>query len=429
MKKIYLLLTALLLCSITYAQNLTTNNKIVAFVNKRIITQFELNEQVTATVKKLKNKGNTNINMTDVQKQVLDQLILIQIQLDLAARSGIKTNDLEINNAIDNLTKSQNKSVEKLAAEEGMNVTEYKAYVRDQILVEKLKMREVDAKISINDDEINRVLSSKIYQQKTDYHIANILIGIPEQATQATINEKEALANKVLLQLKNGASFTDLALKYSSGSNAINGGDLGWKSSNSLPPIIIEQLQQTPKDGYTSIVKMPIGFLIFKLINTRKQGEPDIVTQYHVRHILIKPSEIMSDEEAHHKIQAIYQQLISLNDDESAQNQAFIKLAKQNSEDGSAMKGGDIGWVTPGDTVPQFEKVMIATKLGVISPPLKTEFGWHILEVTEKRDSNMANDKEKNAIRQELRDSKAQTLYEEWVGSLRDSAYVRINND
>lgn len=406
-------------------------NQVAAYVNKRIITTNELNIQLAQTKANLQQRGIPQSEEKDLRSKVLEQLILQQIQLDLAARGGIKTTDAEINDAIVNTEKSQGindyQMRAKLAAQ-GVSYDDFRQQMGNQITLEKLKQREVDGRVSLNEDEVNRVLDSETYKNRIDYHLSDIIIGIPEQATQEIVTQKQALADNVYSQLKSGASFEQMSVRYSTAPNALTGGDLGWKSNTSLPPMILNQLTAIKVGDVTQVIKLPVGFFIFKLTGIKQHGTPQIVRQYHVRHILIKVNELTSDEEARQKITSLRDQLMKVESNPLQESQTFVKLAKQYSDDTSSIKGGDIGWISKGDTVPQFEQAMLTTPVGKISQPFRSPFGWHILQVMETRDSNMANDREKAEIRQDLRDTKAQMLYAEWIRNLRDMAYVKISD-
>jgi peptidyl-prolyl cis-trans isomerase SurA len=409
-----------------------TVNKIVAYVNKRIITQNEVSKQIVQARNNLQQRGIANADTTDLRAKVLDQLIMQQIQLDLAARGGIKTSDAEVTDAITSIEKGQSLSDSQFRAKltsQGVTFDDFRQQISDQITIEKLKQREVDGRVVVNDDEVTRILNSASYKNRIDYRLADIVVNIPEQATLEVTSQKQALADQIYTQLKQGASFDQLVLKYSNGPNVLNGGDLGWKSNTSLPPIILNQISNLPVGGIAPVVKFPGGFFIFKVNAIKQHGTPQIVRQYHVRHILIKVNELTSDDEAHQKIQNIYNQLAKDSSNQALESKEFTDLAKQYSDDTSSIKGGDIGWVNKGDTVPQFEQQMMSNPVGKISQPFKSPFGWHILEVLETRDSNLANDREKAEIRQELRETKAQILYTEWMRNLRDMAYVKINDD
>lgn len=407
-------------------------NKIAAYVNKRIITQNEVDNQTRQAQINLQQQGVKDSDHTDLRNKVLDQMILQQIQLDMAARGGIKTTDTEINQAILNMAKSQGLSDAQMRAslaKQGLSMEQLRQQLGDQITNDKLKQREVDGKVFVNDDEVTRVINSESYKNRIDYHLSNIMIGIPEQATQEIINQKSILANQAEQLLQQGQPFEKVALKYSTAPNALSGGDLGWKSNTSLPPAIVDQIKNLPIGGVSPVIKFPIGFLIFKVTGVKQHGTPQIVRQYHVRHILVKVNELTSDSEAHQKINGIYDKLAKDKGNPEQESADFITLAKQFSDDpGSAIKGGDLGWTSKGDTVPQFEQTMLSTPTGQISQPFQSPFGWHILQVTEVRDSNMADEKERADIRKELRETKAQVLYAEWIRNLREMAYVKVND-
>lgn len=409
-----------------------TVNKIVAYVNKRIITQNEVNKQIIQARNNLQQRGVKDADNADLRAKVIDQMIMQQIQLDLAARGGIKTSDAEVTDAINNIEKTQGLNDTQFRAKlatQGIAFNDFRQQISDQITTEKLKQREVDGRVVVNDDEVTRILNSSSYKNRIDYRLADIVINIPEQATMEVTAQKKALADQIYNQLKQGASFDQLVLKYSNGPNVLNGGDLGWKSNTSLPPIILSQISNLPIGGIAPVVKFPMGFFIFKVNAIKQHGSPQIVRQYHVRHILVKVNELTSDDEAHQKIQNVYNQLAKDAGNPALESKEFTDLAKQYSDDTSSLKGGDLGWLNKGDTVPQFEQQMMSNPVGKISQPFKSPFGWHILEVTETRDSNLANDREKAEIRQELRETKAQMLYTEWIRNLRDMAYVKMSDD
>jgi peptidyl-prolyl cis-trans isomerase SurA len=413
-------------------QKIKTINRVVAFVNKGIVTSNQVDAMMTQTLQTFKQKGIANSDSTEIREKVIDQLVMQQIQLDLAERSGIKTNDLEVNDAISNMAKAQNTTVEGLkatVAKQGISYDDFRTQIQSQITMEKLKQREVDGRVIVNDDEVNRVLNSEAYKSRVDYRLAMISISIPEQATADVVQQRQAVADKAYNELKSGVTFDKVAVKYSNSPNALSGGDLGWRSSAALPPVIADKLNNLPTGGFTPVIKLPYGFFIFKVNEIRKHGTLQIVKQYHVRHILVKVNENTSDDEARQKINEVKSKLDQGAKDPTKLNSDFIKYAKQYSEDTSSISGGDIGWVSSGDTVPAFEQTILKTPIGVVSDPVRTPFGWHILQVTGIRDSNLTNDREKAAIRQELRDNKATMLYAQWIRDIREMAYVKMNDD
>ncbi len=270
-------------------------NKIVAYVNKRIITQNELTNQMAQAKFNLSERGIKDTNTADLKNKVLEQMIMQQIQLDLAQRGGIRTSDAEVNDSIAANEKAQRITDEQMhqkLASQGLSYDDFRSQIRDQITIEKLKQREVDGRVVINEDEVTRILNSETYKNKIDYRLADIVINMPEQAMQEVIAQKQKQADMIYQLLKQGQSFDQMAIKYSSAPNALTGGDLGWKSNTSLPPIILNQLTGLKQGEITQVIKLPVGFFIFKVNGIKQHGTPQIVRQYNVRHILIKVNEL-----------------------------------------------------------------------------------------------------------------------------------------
>lgn len=407
-------------------------DQIIVFVNKGVITSNQINSGVNQAVYNFKEKGITPPDLKTLRHQVIEQLIMQKIQLDLANNAGIKTSDIEVTDAINNMVKQQKTTLETFKAKleaSGLSYKDFRQQVQDQLTVEKLKQREVGGRLTISENEVNRVLSSELFKHKIEYQLSDVVLTIPEHATEDVMKQKYDLASQALNALKAGQPFTSVVVKYSDSPNALSGGEIGWKSNLSLPPVIAKSLETVPKGGYTNIIQLPMGFFIFKVNDIRKYGEAQMVKQYHVRHILIKVNETRSSDEAYDKIMSIKKLLNKDQGNTTKQNQDFIKYAKEYSEDTSSINGGDLNWVSMGDTVPAFESAIIHTPVGVISEPIHSPFGWHLLEVIGVRDSNLATDRDKAEIRQELRANKANVVYEQWLRDIRDSAYVKMNQD
>lgn len=407
-------------------------DRIVVFVNKNVITSNQVEAAIQQTLYNLKEKNIPVTNSADLRHQVTEQLIVQSIQLDIANNNGIKTTESETTDAITGILKQQKITLEQLQAKlagSGISYANFKQQVQDQITVDKLKQREVGGRVSVSENEVNRILSSELFKHKVEYELSDIVISLPMNPSEAIINEKRNLANLAYQSLQSGQKFASVVVKYSDAANALSGGKLGFKSNLSLPPMIVKELENTQVGAYTNVIQLPMGFFIFKLDGIRKYGEAQMVRQYHVRHILIKVNQTRTDEEAHAKIIEIQKSLEQDKNNPEKLNLDFIKYAKEYSEDTSSINGGDLNWVSLGDTVPTFESAVIHTKVGVISPPIKTPFGWHLLEVLGIRESNLATDKEKSEIRQELRMTKANLVYEQWLRDIRSAAYVKFNQD
>ena len=405
-------------------------NRIVAFVNKSVITSKEVDEGVKQTIYNFQEKNIATPPLNTLKHQVLEQLIMQKIQLDMAKNAGIKTSDVETNDAISNILKQQKISLEELKIKlikSGITYSDFRRQVQDQLTIEKLKQREIGGRVSISENEVDRILSSELYKHKIEYDLSDIVVNIPDHASDDIIKQKKVIINAAYNALKTGQPFTQIVMKYSDGQNALSGGDLGWRSNLALPPIIVKELEDLPIGGFTNVIQLPSGLFIFKINKTRKYGEAQIVKQYHVRHILIKVNETRSSDEAYDKIMSIKRLLNEDTGNLAKLNQDFVKYAKEYSEDTSSINGGDLNWVSKGDTVPAFESAMLNTPVNTVSQPIHSPFGWHLLEVVGIRDSNLASDREKDEIRQELRASKANLIYEQWLRDIRDAAYVKIN--
>ena len=407
-------------------------NRIVVFVNKDVITSEEVDMGLRQTLYNFKEKGIIAPSQNILRAQVLEQLIMQDIQLGLAKNTGIKTSDIETTDAINNMLKQQNISQEQLKvklAASGLSFNGFREQVQNQITIEKLKQREIGGRIIVSENEVNRVLSSEMYKHKVEYKLSDIVLNIPEHASDDVIRQKSTSANEAYNALKSGLPFTQVVVKYSNAPNVLSGGELGWKSNVSLPPVISKELETLAVGGFTHVIQLPMGFFIFKINEIRKYGEAQFVKQYHVRHILIKTNETRSSEEAYDKIVSIKKLLDMDKGNLTKLNTDFIKYAKEYSEDTSSINGGDLNWISKGDTVPAFESAVLSTPIGVISQPIHSPFGWHLLEVVGVRDSNLATDREKAEIRQELRANKANMIYEQWLRDIRDMAYVKMNQD
>lgn len=407
-------------------------NKIVAFVNKGVITSNEVNSKVEEIVHGFEQKKVAPPNINDIRSKVLDQLIMQKIQLDLATRAGIKVSDLDVAEAMNSIAKQNKMSLEqfkKTLQQQGVTFDEFRKQIQVQMIIDRLKQREVDARVIVNDDEVNRVLNSEAYKTRIDYNLSDIIVSIPEQATNEVIGQKQDLAIKAYNELKSGVPFYKVAATYSNAPNALSGGELGWRTNAALPTPILNALKNLKNGEYTDIIHLPVGFFIFRVNEFKQHGVPQIVHQYHVRHILIKVNEITGDEEAHQKILSIKKTLDMYSKNPLEESETFVRLAKQYSQDTSSINGGDLGWVSRGDTVPQFEKVMLNLPLGTISEPVRTPFGWHLMQVLALRDSNLTTDREKAEIRQELHENKAGLLYTQWLRDIRDMAYVKVNDE
>jgi len=400
-------------------------DRIVAVVNDDVITQYELNDHIQLIVSQLKKQGTPLPPQNVLERQLLERLIVDRVQLQYAKETGLRVDDTQLEKTLERIAENNKMSLQSMREtleHDGVNFNHFREEIRNEIILARLKEREVDNKVVVTDSEIANYLKSQAALGKEDeFNLAHILVMVPEQASPEQIQNKRARAELALEQIKKGADFGQIAVSFSDASDALQGGALGWRPAGRLPPLFLEALRSMQPGDVSSVLRSANGFHIIKLLDKRGKDATIEVQQSHVRHILIKTSELMSESEARTRL---------LNLKERLENGAdFAELARVNSEDGSAAQGGDLGWIGPGDTVPEFERAMNALKIGQISDPVRSPFGWHLIEVLERRKQDVTHDRERLLARQALRARKADEAYEEWLRQLRDSAYVEYHLD
>ena len=425
------LITALVLClafsSGAFAQRMSLVDRVVAVVNNEAITLSELNDQVAAAERQLRRQGTPLPEHATLERQVLERLILVKAQLQLANDLGIKVEDVQLDRAVQRIADNNGMSLadfRKALESGGVSFDKFRKEVREQIILTRLREREVDRKIHVSDSEIDMYLEQNkdTLQQQTEYNVAHILVRLPDQASPERIEAARAKAEKARAEALAGADFAKLAATYSDGPDALKGGELGWRSAARLPDLFTAALKSMQVNGISQVLRSPAGFHILKLLGRRDAagaGGPP-VEQTHVRQILIRTSQAVSDADAKRTLDNLRERIVRGGAD-------FAELARVHSEDGSAAHGGDLGWIYPGDTVPDFERAMNALKPGEISQPVKTQFGWHLIQVLARRTAGMTPERMRLQARQALRERKADEAYQEWLRKLRDETYVEIH--
>jgi peptidyl-prolyl cis-trans isomerase SurA len=405
------------------AQPATTDvDRIVVIVNDDVITASELASRLMETKKQLALE-KIKIPPDDIlRKQLLDRMVLERLELQLAAQNGIHVSDADVDRTFETLAQRNKLSVEdfrKAMTSNGMDVDAFRAQLRDQIAIQQLLEREINNRITVTDGEVSNFLENheNLADMGVSYNLSHILIGIPESASPEAIQAAKKRADDILRQLKQGADFGQTAVSYSQGSDALKGGSLGWKKAGELPELFLSALKNLSPGEVSEVLRGPNGFHILKLNDKRGDTQTASVTQTHVRHILLRPSEILSAAEARHQL---------LNLRERIQNgEDFAALARAHSEDpGSAANGGDLGWVNPGQMVPEFEKAMNALKPNELSEPVRTSFGLHLIQVLGRRTHDVTKERMLDTARQQIHARKADERYEQWSRQLRDEAFV-----
>jgi peptidyl-prolyl cis-trans isomerase SurA len=403
-----------------------TVDRVVAIVNDEAITQHEVDDARGVVLAQMKQQ-NVEPPAPDVlDKQVLERIITERALMQYAKESGLRVDDTQIERAIQRIAQDNKMTPEELRkelAKEKINYTKYREDIRNEIIVQRLREREVESTLTVSDAEVDLYLAA-LKGQKTgdsEYQLAHILVMVPEQANAAQIEAKRRRAEEALRAIKNGAEFGQVAAGYSDANDALRGGNLGWRSGARLPTVFADQVRTMQPGDVSPVLRSASGFHIVKLIDKRGRNEPTVVDQTHARHILIKVNELVSEADGKVKIDRLKDRLDS--------GAKFEELAKLNSEDASAAKGGDLGWVNPGDTVPEFQEAMNKLAINQISPPVRTPFGWHIIQVLERRKQDVTAERQRAEAQLAIRQRKADEQFQAWVREVRDRAYVEIRLD
>jgi peptidyl-prolyl cis-trans isomerase SurA len=397
-------------------------DRVVAVVNSEAVTRFDLESQVKLAVAQLKRQGTPLPPADLLERQLLERMITSRVLAQAARETGLRVDDTQLQRAVERIAQDNKLTPEEFRADmekDGVSFSRFREEVRTEILISRLKEREVDSKIVITDAEIESHLRNQAAQGGKDdeYSLAHILLLVPEQASPEQIQARRVVADRVLEQLRSGGDFSQVSASFSDAQNALDGGLLGWRTAARLPEMFVDAARGLKVGEITPILRSPNGFHILKLVDKRGNESPVIVQQTRVRHILVRTNEVVSETEARQRLADLKERVLLGNAD-------FAELARLHSEDASAGRGGELGWISPGDTVPDFERAMDALKPGELSEPVRSPFGWHLIQVLERRDEDMSRERQRMVARQAIRQRKADEAYQEWVRLQRDRAYV-----
>jgi peptidyl-prolyl cis-trans isomerase SurA len=401
-------------------------NRIVAIVNDDIIMSSQLEAAITDVVAQLQEKGTPIPEQSVLVKQVLERLVMETLQLDLAEANGITVDDATLNEEAQKLAAQNNLTLtefREVLESQGYSYADFREKLRKELLIQQVRRQMVGSRITVNEQEIDNMLAMLKSSGKGDieYHLAHILVAIPEGAGPDEISAAEQRASNILERLRNGASFTDIAIAESDAQTALEGGDIGWRSLGQMPSLFVEPLKSMQVGDVSDLIRSPGGYHIIKLLEKRGD-ERHIVAQTKARHILLKPDEVNSDEAVRLRIEQL---MVRLQNGED-----FATLARAHSQDPlSAARGGDLGWLNQGDTVPEFEDQMNRLEPGELSKPFKSQFGWHLVQVMERRDHDSTEEYERSKVRQLIRSRKYDEELFLWLRRLRDESYVDYRID
>ena len=401
-------------------------DRIVAVVNDEVITQNELNERVALVVRQLQRQGGQLPAADALSRQILERMINDLLQVQLAKESGIKIDDPTLERTIERIAQENNLSMPEFRAaleRDGIKYPRFRDDIRSEIMVARLREREVENNIVVTDAEVDTELAreARTVSSDSEYRLSHVLVLVPSQASADQIEQRRRRALLALSELRRGTNFAQVAATYSDAPDALQGGNLGWRPSARLPALFLEALERMQTNDVSDILRSPNGFHIVKLLEKRGKAAAPGVQQTHVRHILLRAREGVSDADARARLARLRERIVAGAD--------FAELARINSEDASASKGGDLGWVAAGDTVPEFERVMNQLKDGEVSQPVQTPFGWHLVQVIERRSDELSEERKRANARQAIRARKADEAYQDWLRQSRDRAFVENRYD
>lgn len=413
----------LMSCLSAYAEVLDT---IVAVVEEDVILERELQREVAAIEQRIQ-QGNGTLPPTYVlRKQVLEKLIVDKLQQQLAEKAGITVGEDMLNSSVADIARRNNMDLEQFRHElerQGMGYQSFLDNIKNEIVVNQLRGREIGGRIKVTDREVEHYMETqdKIGEESTQFHLGHILIAIREGASSSEIQKATVKAENVVKSLRGGQDFAQTAISDSDDANALKGGDLGWRSMSEIPTLFVNEVHRMRQGEISDPIRSPSGFHIIKMLE-RKGIENHVIVKTKVRHILVKTNELVDDTEARKRLYALKARITDGDD--------FAALARAHSDDkGSALKGGSLDWVGPGDLVKPFEDAMNKLSINEISEPVQTQFGWHVIQVLGRENKDDSSEYKKNLVRDAIRKRKIEEETELWIRRLRDEAFVEIYQD
>ncbi len=402
-------------------------DRIVAVVNDDVIVESELQARMRLVKDQLRQSG-TGLPPEDVlRKQVLERLVLERLQIQIAERAGIRVDEETLNRAVEQVARQNNFDVARfreVLERDGFDFARFREDIRNEILISRLQQRQLQNRITVTDRDIDNYVST-IEKQGTDasaYRLSHILIAVPEAASSEAIAEARSEAERIVMTLRNGADFAKVAVGQSDGQQALQGGDLGWRNGSELPTIFAEVVPKMRKGDISDPIKSSSGFHVVQLADLRGDSGRHMITQTRARHIQIRPNEVTSNAEAKQRLEQLRERIENGED--------FAELARANSDDrASAIQGGDLGWLNPGDTVPEFQSELDTIPAGGLSEPFKTRFGWHIVQVLERREFDDTEKVKRARAADQIRQRKMDEELQNWLRQIRDEAYVELRLD
>ena len=409
-----------------YSDELIPLDRVVAIVGDGVITELELNKETSLTRQNIVNSGSAAPDLIYLRQQVLERMITRKVLTNLADRTGIRVSDTEVRRALQRLSQEQNLSVDDYITAietKGLSVNALRENMVVEAKILKLRRREIEEKLIVNDSEIKSYLK-KLESDTSDQNeslIAHILIVIPENVTSEDLKRSQDKVAEAILKIDQGLDFRRVAAELSEATDALEGGVMGWRDASNLPELFTDALTEMRIGQRSDVLRSANGFHILYLLDKRGRDAQIIVQQTLARHILFRVDRIVSDEDALIRATEIRNRIVMGGED-------FEALAKLASDDPSGSKGGVLGWLMPGETVPEFEQALARLTIGEVSELVRTQFGYHVIEVLDRRDSDVSEDRQIAVARQALTQRKLEFRFEEWVREVRDTTFIKYVN-
>jgi peptidyl-prolyl cis-trans isomerase SurA len=399
-------------------------DRIVAVVGREVVTMSELAERRDFAERQLRRQGTPLPERAQLERQILERLIVEKAQLQMARENGIRVEEIQLDRALERVAESNGMSLaafRQALQKDGVPFERFREEVRQQIQLQRLREREVDDRIAVSDAEIDQFLAAEKSSsgKRSEYNLAHVLVRLPEQASPEQIDSALKRAEKARAEAAAGTDFAKIAASYSDAPDALQGGQMGWRPEDRLPEIFAGAVKDMKKGDVSGVLRSPGGFHVLKLVDRRGAEESAPVQQTRARHILVRTSEVVSEADARRRLADLRQRIVTGGAD-------FAELARQHSADGTASRGGDLDWLLPGDTVPEFERAMDELKDGELSQPVKSPFGWHLIQVMERRAAGVTQDRRRMQARAALKERKSDEAFQDWLRQLRDRTYVEL---
>ena len=406
------------------APRISLVDRIVAVVGREVVTLSELSERREFAERQLRRQGTPLPERGLLERQILERLIVEKAQLQLARDNGIRVEEIQLDRALERVAENNGVSLSvfrQMLEKDGVAFERFRDEVRMQILMQRLREREVDDRIEVSEAEIEQFLLEEKNDggKRSEYNLEHVLVRLPEQASPEQIDSALKKAEKARAEAVAGTDFAKIAASYSDAPDALQGGAMGWRAEDRLPEIFAGAVKGMRKGDVSGVLRSPGGFHVLRMVDRRGAEEGAPVEQTRARHILVRTSEVVSEADARRRLADLRERVVTGGAD-------FAELARLHSADGSASRGGDLDWLLPGDTVPEFERAMTALKPGEISQPVKSAFGWHLIQVMERRAAGVTQDRRRLQARAALKERKADEAFQDWLRQLRDRTYVEM---